>query len=591
MNERLMPPELQIENQKSGDQKERSLFLRNIEMYHLPGDPPLKIKDAERYIKTTTEVQSKRDLRINNAFSSDDPNVRLAAAEHVRQLPEGERFEFADQLSDYIKDVLKECGLYFGFEAIRSIPAIPEDQRTELQEMATKVLGKWIEEAKSPSTRDCAVILSQFLLEKDFENIVGQGLSDNNRQVQLQALKALSKVPQEHQQRFKELAVGVIENVLNDKSCSSEHGGFARLIPIVPEDEQQRLWEIFTTNIEEKLKDKNPEIRKQGMFVFLHGPVFKFDSLYSTLEDAVKQNLDDQDLDMRDFAASVISKLPESSQPKLQEKVRGLVEQGLGSDNFGEFKHAIMLISNVKPSEQLRLIQQAVEILEQRLKSDDESVRKHATILACSLPDDEHMQLFLSYPQEFSALRKLAQTTPLYDQHEGRFVKGEFDKSGSGTTLLDVVPGNPENSLRNRVIIRHIKSEAYEAWKDAFEAFDFWKEKGFDYVPVEPIVKARVGKKPMTVDVFTRVLQGPAVGDWKEKGGLYLDEIYKQVERIKNSLKELQVEHGHTHMGNFIVVFERDSNGELIFEKTPRVYVIDFDQAVSSSHNTDAKYN
>ena len=55
----------------------------------------------------------------------------------------------------------------------------------------------------------------------------------------------------------------------------------------------------------------------------------------------------------------------------------------------------------------------------------------------------------------------------------------------------------------------------------------------------------------------------------------------KSREKIKKALESLGVVHGHTHDNNFIVYFDRDEQGEPILDKPPRVYVIDFDQAVS----------
>ncbi len=54
------------------------------------------------------------------------------------------------------------------------------------------------------------------------------------------------------------------------------------------------------------------------------------------------------------------------------------------------------------------------------------------------------------------------------------------------------------------------------------------------------------------------------------------------MKRIESALQELGVAHGHTHFGNFVLVFVRDAKGEPDLSHPPRVYVIDFDQAVST---------
>jgi len=57
--------------------------------------------------------------------------------------------------------------------------------------------------------------------------------------------------------------------------------------------------------------------------------------------------------------------------------------------------------------------------------------------------------------------------------------------------------------------------------------------------------------------------------------------INDQVKKIEKALETLGVSHGHLHKGNFVVYFDRNEEGEPILENPPRVYAIDFDQAVS----------
>ena len=59
------------------------------------------------------------------------------------------------------------------------------------------------------------------------------------------------------------------------------------------------------------------------------------------------------------------------------------------------------------------------------------------------------------------------------------------------------------------------------------------------------------------------------------------DHVIKQVENIKCVLKGMGVDHGHTHINNFCILHERTPEGEIDWDKPPRVYCIDFDQSVS----------
>ena len=179
-------------------------------------------------------------------------------------------------------------------------------------------------------------------------------------------------------------------------------------------------------------------------------------------------------------------------------------------------------------------------------------------------------------------LKEIATETRLYDNTPDKFVRQAFDKSGSETTLLETTPGDKERTLKNKVIVRHIGLEPYLNWKRTYESVDFWKDRGFDYVPTEPIVGVLSHKDPLKISVLARVLNGPTVARWEKEGGTFIKEIRLQVDHIKKALIDLNIEHGHTHDSNFVVMFPRLENGEADISKPPRVYVIDFDAAKSS---------
>ena len=223
-----------------------------------------------------------------------------------------------------------------------------------------------------------------------------------------------------------------------------------------------------------------------------------------------------------------------------------------------------------------------LDLIRQALKDENTSVRRSAIERIEEIQDIQERADLIQVNTELNQQWKmLAQSTSLYKDFRNPFFHKPFVKTGSGITLLDKVPGIKDQSLREKVIIRHIDVGPYQGWKRAYEDVEFWKAQGFDYVPVEPIVKTSLNPQTYRVDVVTRVLVGPSVTVWTLDTGLYVDVIRQQVEKIENALKIRGIVHGHTHGGNFIVSFDRDEQGEPILEKLPRVYVIDFDQAVS----------
>lgn len=160
------------------------------------------------------------------------------------------------------------------------------------------------------------------------------------------------------------------------------------------------------------------------------------------------------------------------------------------------------------------------------------------------------------------------------------FSRKPFVKTGSETTLLG-------GELKGKTIIRHILPEAFVNWQKLYEDYNLWKESGFDYVPIEPIQSYKLGKNGL-VDVYSGILDLSLV-DWENKTHMFQLELEEEARKIIRTIKSQQIEHGHAHSGNFCLSFFRDANGNIDFNRVPRVYLIDFDQAVSPSQNQSRK--
>jgi hypothetical protein len=60
---------------------------------------------------------------------------------------------------------------------------------------------------------------------------------------------------------------------------------------------------------------------------------------------------------------------------------------------------------------------------------------------------------------------------------------------------------------------------------------------------------------------------------------LYQKELAIQKRKILEVLKSQKIKHGHPHERNFLLSFFRKEDNSINFEKIPRLYLIDFDQA------------
>lgn len=158
----------------------------------------------------------------------------------------------------------------------------------------------------------------------------------------------------------------------------------------------------------------------------------------------------------------------------------------------------------------------------------------------------------------------------LYNNTPEKFRTAELEKGGSSTTLFG-------ESLKGKAIQRHIFLDNYLLWNRLFLDYELWREKGFDYVPIEPIFSVKPGKEIMIVDVDSKVL-GPNFKLWIQSGGKFIPELKEQMGKIKKVIKEAGIDHGHDREHNFCLVFYKDPEGKPDLNRIPRIYLIDFDQ-------------
>jgi hypothetical protein len=182
-------------------------------------------------------------------------------------------------------------------------------------------------------------------------------------------------------------------------------------------------------------------------------------------------------------------------------------------------------------------------------------------------------------------LTTVANHSNLHDHSQDDFFRkvSHGKKEGDKTVLLDKVPGI-QGSLKEHAIMRRMPWSSFRAWKLAFESCDFWKDAGFDYVPVEPIARVRRGSiagsfNGGNLDIFTRVLRGPTFTAWEMETMMHVDKISSDIDRIISGLHKLGIGHGHPHGSNFVLTFNRDANDTAQIYTAPRVYIIDFDEA------------
>ena len=220
--------------------------------------------------------------------------------------------------------------------------------------------------------------------------------------------------------------------------------------------------------------------------------------------------------------------------------------------------------------------QERASLIKQALSQEDPEVQRKAAEMILCAPKQERASLIkIAF---YAGLGNEIVKSPLYDNSnfdKERFKRKMFEKTGSETTLVG-------GTLKDKLIIRHVKPSAFLAWQKIYENHQVWKNNGFDYVPIEPIQSYRLNKKGL-VDVFSGVLD-LSLAQWaKVSGDMFMEELGKQKHNIISVLERQGIRHGHTHDRNFVLRFFRNKDGNSDLNQVPRLYAIDFDAAFSPS--------
>lgn len=371
---------------------------------------------------------------------------------------------------------------------------------------------------------------------------------------------------------------------------------FAKLIDDVPAENQPALRALLPALLRESLAE-NQGYAKRALGV----SAIRYASVEMRTH-FLRVALESQDHLVRDAAVAQIQYLPEHDRAPLLQKA-------LRDQSPSVRKTAICHIDTLPDAERTPLVLSALSdrsrevidvmiehldcvtpaewqpVIEFGLESRVPDVVTAVSARLSYIPDDEAARIRSKYPRYFHDLRTVATNTPLYTAiGTDRFLRKGFAKTGSDLTLLDrPSPQQKEASLREKAVIRTIPLTAYLLWRKAYEAADVWKAHGFDYVPIEPILRVAPKSTPRSTEIHVAagVISGPNVGVWEEEGGTCMAEIYDSIERVHAALEELGIDHRHPHLGNFVLLFDRDPEGVPIVTSPPRVYLIDFDQAVT----------
>jgi len=442
---------------------------------------------------------------------------------------------------------------------------------------------RWGENIRTLATIQVNKEKIQHALENEQSTLICEALNNPSPQVQKAATEMIRYTPDKEK-------APLIRKALNSSSPEAQKAA-AEMIKSIPDKERVTLSQMVTEKIRDALSNSSTEVQKIAAEMIWYAPLEEKAPL-------IRKALNSSSPEVQKAAAEMIWRVPLEEQAVLKQMVTEKVCKALNSSSPEVQKTALEMIQYTPYEERAPLIHDA-------LNSSSPEVQKVAAEMIRYTPDKEKAPLIRealnsSSPEahkiairmirsnfwggEQEALLKQALEkagdilieSPLYDRgdiQKERFSRKEFFKSGSETTLID-------GALKDKVIVRYILPEHFLSWKSLYEDHSFWKENGFDYVPIEPIVSYRL-EKDGRVAVFSGVLD-LNLKMWQKITSRFGSELEVQKNKILDVLNKKGIEHGHSHDGNFCLRFWRDENGRPDMTKTPRLYLIDFDQTSSS---------
>lgn len=307
----------------------------------------------------------------------------------------------------------------------------------------------------------------------------------------------------------------------------------------------------------------------------------------------------DPDADIGTYSR-FITKCPKDKRKELSAKLEGAIRDRLpieGENNILDLLYADSNLSNSSHTKEVK--QKAFDYLFHQVQENAQPMSDNQREIFDSLEDDQKAKVILIYigqknvgmirnlmrdiedlPRDLSlpiintlihnGFGNLLIEPPLYPKTEDRFFKKPFAKTDSETILFG-------GDLKHKAILRRITPQAFLAWKELYEDFQYWQNLGFDYVPIEPIQSFKLSASGV-VDVYTGVLDINLDQCMYRKLD-FLEELKQDASKIIQAVEKHGVDHGHIHEENFCLRYYRNPDGTPDFSKKPRIYMIDFDRA------------
>jgi len=493
-----------------------------------------------------TDLNSEHFKKVLSMYKF--PNVELSETDFFTYKRSIEKYkvELEQQALDFFRMAFNSDDKYAQYEAMEWIFYIPKEHWANLIRLALSKKNNYL--------LRCAIDMIQYVPEVERVDLAREVLSQKEPHFRKEAVKMIRYVPEEERE-------GLVREALKEDEDIYVQINSIEMIDYLPEVIKQEFKKKAKELLITALSNVDAYVKECAAYNIRYADLGDITALINFA----------MTLHLHGNFQNIVIK---SIQYAPIEDRSHIIKQIMDSDTVYDPATLIDMIHHVPIDERDPLIFQAY-------KHPNNNFRFCAMKIFGDVLNKTQDKDDKSKNESTIDLNQLAQSTPLYINTKNDFVRSEQAKTGSKTILLGKVPGFAEKSLVNKVIRREFRPAQLIAWIKVYESHELWQKLGFDYVPIEPIIKLSSEKisTKFTKKVFSRVIQGPSYDRWSMETTKFREEIEKQIERIKRGLSEMGIVHGHDHNANFVLYFDRDKDGKPDLNRCPRVYMIDFDRA------------
>ncbi len=527
-------------------------------LYHVPGHPPIDDRDLSRYRRSQSiltahpaaqpafpsfpsadKAEPSERLTVEELIASSDRSRQRVLMRSVARFPMEERTKLVTAgLSSDFPEV--QCAAMIG------IPSIPVADRPAMNALAAQRVKTGLE---SDSNQKQYAVAINFLPRIYWPALIQVGFDVGSVEARAACLELVRSLPSEERSFFREQIFSLVHRGLHSAEAHVSVAS-AEMIANAQIEDRAAL-------IEEGLSIDRPEVQSTCTELLHWLDEGTYERQRALLPSRIISAFaSDSAVDQR-MGARMIASAP-------LESVRGLVERGIALSDPDARRISLQALNSLPKGEVSAILVEALKTGGRAVERSCLAYIKGRSNILREMPALAEM-LYTDFADSLvePALYKRANITD-----EGPISRTPFAKTGYDTTLLG-------GKLKGKVIIRRLEEHAFRAWKWLYEQHAYWKENGFDYVPIEPIVSFRQNNKGL-IDVATGVLD-LSLYDWNEMGGRFGKELQDDRDRIAEAVSHTGIEHLDIADRNFCLRFFRNEKGKADLTRKPRLYLIDFD--------------